>query len=1025
LTEALARADDPRFVYETALAVLRRALQVDRASVLTFDEAGVARFRAWAGLSDEYRRAVEGHSPWSRGETSPKPLLIRDVREDASLAGYSEVFASEDIRALAFIPLIGSEGCLGKFMLYYRDVHEITPEELELATVISTQVAFATERVIAAEAHRKQSDLLAEQAALLSLAHDAILVLAMDGTIEYWNRGAERLYGWTAAEAMGRIAHQLLQTVFVEAWVDMRAQLEAQGIWQGELVHTTKAGDRRTVSSRWALRRDEHGDACGILEINRNVTGQREQEIALQKSEELLSLATRSTRMGTFDYYPEDGRLVWSAETKRHFGLPPEAEVNYDTFLRGLHPDDRNRVERVVQGVLDGTAPPDYETEYRTIGPEDGRQRWIAARGHAFFDGSARASRFLGITLDITERKRQEQRVSDTLNSIRESFIALDRNWTLTYVNDRVARLLGKPPEELIGRRIWDVAPDYQGTAFHENYRRVLEERIALKFDVWSPDGTACFEVHAYPTEEGLSAYVLEITERRATERALRHSEERYRCLVEALSAVVWRANARGAFDEPQPAWERYTGQAWQDQQERKWLDAFHPDDRERVSAAWSGAAAGRKSFRTEARLWNAEASAFHLVNLTAVPMTDGDGGVREWIGTVSDIHEQRAFEEKLQHAAKLESLGLLAGGIAHDFNNLLVGILGGASLLQEELEAQPELKAIADTVAQAGERARQLTQQMLAYSGRGHFEVRPLKIAGEVREIIALVTASVPKHVRLVLDLPEDLPAIEADAGQLQQLVMNLVINAAEAIPITGTVRVKAYRQTLPAAIPVATGELAAGDYAVLEVRDDGTGMDAATKSKIFDPFFTTKFTGRGLGLAAALGIVRGHRGGIEVESVPGRGTAFLVFLPCSDAEFATDRAAPAEPGAGSGTVLVIDDEPVVAATARAALEKRGYKVITAANGQEGILAFVKNFNENPLVLLDMTMPLMGGQETFLRLRTVQATVRVVGMSGYTELEAQKQFGAGLAGFIQKPFTAADLCRTVQSACSLGSHPG
>jgi PAS domain S-box-containing protein len=383
------------------------------------------------------------------------------------------------------------------------------------------------------------------------------------------------------------------------------------------------------------------------------------------------------------------------------------------------------------------------------------------------------------------------------------------------------------------------------------------------------------------------------------------------------------------------------------------------------------------------------------------------------------DVTERRRFEERARHAHKLESLGVLAGGIAHDFNNLLTAILGSASLIQEELPHDSPLRPYADNVILASERAGQLTRQMLAYSGRGRFIVEPIDLAVQVREITALLESSITSQVELVLDLNTENILIDADSGQIQQLVMNLVINGAEAIgSASGRVVLATRLQDLDSQVisdNLAGDPLDPGTYILLQVQDTGAGMDEATIARIFDPFFTTKFTGRGLGLAAVLGIVRGHRGAIKVYSNPGKGTTFNVFFPIATGQLLAKPAPKVSDFHGSATVLVVDDELVVQKLARSTLERYGYRVVVASNGKEALDLLSAPGVSVSVVLLDMTMPVMGGKETLSRLKAIRPSLKVIASSGYNEIEALRRFGAGVDGFLQKPYRALQLMEKVK----------
>jgi PAS domain S-box-containing protein len=379
------------------------------------------------------------------------------------------------------------------------------------------------------------------------------------------------------------------------------------------------------------------------------------------------------------------------------------------------------------------------------------------------------------------------------------------------------------------------------------------------------------------------------------------------------------------------------------------------------------------------------------------------------------EIQEREKLQAQLLQVQKLEGLGLLAGGIAHDFNNLLTAILGGASVALLTVPPENPARKDIETVVATAQRAANLTRQMLAYSGKGHVEIRPIELSAHVREIANLLETTIPKKVQLRLELQRDLPPIEADVAQVQQIIMNLVINGAEAIgDVQGTVLVATGVQEVDehyATTLFAAEGLASGTYVFLEVHDTGHGMDEATKNKIFDPFFTTKFTGRGLGLAAVMGIVRGHRGAIKVYSSPGRGTTFKVFFPTSRGRAVPARRTSALDYRGQGLVLVIDDDAGVRRTVCRMLSFLGFSAMQAADGREGLETFSRHVSEIVLVILDMTMPKMNGEETFREIRRIRADTPVILTSGYSEIEATRRFTSkGLAGFLEKPFTPSDL---------------
>lgn len=385
---------------------------------------------------------------------------------------------------------------------------------------------------------------------------------------------------------------------------------------------------------------------------------------------------------------------------------------------------------------------------------------------------------------------------------------------------------------------------------------------------------------------------------------------------------------------------------------------------------------------------------------------------------------ENQTFQAQMLHSQKLESLGILAGGIAHDFNNILVGILGNTGLAQMVLPPDSKANEFLEKIEQAAQRAADLANQMLAYSGRGQFVIETVNLAKLVDNMADFLRTSISKKANLRFRFSENLPPIRADATQIRQVVMNLVTNASDALgEESGTITVRVADKEADESdldtTHTGTG-LAPGHYLCLKVSDTGSGMGQNTRAKIFDPFFTTKLTGRGLGMAAVLGIVRGHKGSIKVESTPGYGSIFTVLLPTAD-QVAEERYR-AESGDAiqtmvprGGKILVVDDEEVVREVARLSLESAGYEVITAPNGRDALAVFLREGNEIAAVVLDLTMPYMSGEEAFSELHRLKPDLRVVLTSGYNEQDVTSRFeGDGPSGFLKKPFRSKDLIRKV-----------
>lgn len=384
---------------------------------------------------------------------------------------------------------------------------------------------------------------------------------------------------------------------------------------------------------------------------------------------------------------------------------------------------------------------------------------------------------------------------------------------------------------------------------------------------------------------------------------------------------------------------------------------------------------------------------------------------------------ERKHLEEQVRHSAKLESLGVLAGGIAHDFNNLLTAIMGNAGLAIMSLPNKSKIKNNLNNIENASIRAADLCRQLLAYSGKGKFIIDAVDLNELVNEMSKLMLVSISKKVELQYNFTENIKLFEADSTQIRQIVMNLITNASEALgEKTGKIIIATGFEDCSRAFLKESyfdDNLEEGQYVFLEVVDNGVGMDSETVSKIFDPFFTTKFTGRGLGLAAVVGIVRSHKGAIMIESELKKGTKFKIYFPISKIgiEKKEKKILTNLDWKGSGTILVVDDEESIRYLAQATLKKTGLEVITANDGKEAVKIYKNKSKEINLVLMDLTMPKLSGEEAFKKLQEIQPDVKVVLSSGYSEQEATKKFNnIGLQGFLQKPYKPVELIEKVRS---------
>ena len=542
--------------------------------------------------------------------------------------------------------------------------------------------------------------------------------------------------------------------------------------------------------------------------------------------------------------------------------------------------------------------------------------------------------------------------------------------------------------------------------------------------------GSGCLTVDPGGAVSGMLGVCLDVTDQHRREQEIGS----YRAILERAGVGVAQIHTpTGRFQRVNRRYQELVGYTEAELQQRTFMDISLPEELPEDLARMEQLVAGEiDGFGLEKRLVRKDGS--HLwVGLTVSPMWSPGSPQEHHVAVIQDIDarrraeaERQDLERRVLHAQKLESLGVLAGGIAHDFNNLLLAIQGNADLALLDLPGDARARLYVNEIRNAARRAAGLCHQMLAYSGRGNFVIEHLDVDVLVEEMVRILAVSVSKKAELRLELAGHLPLVRADATQLRQVMMNLVTNASEALEDRpGRITVRTGLADLrPEDVAVhPDSDLPAGRYVSLEVADSGCGMDAATRERMFDPFYSTKFAGRGLGMAAVLGIVSGHRGSLSVESEPGEGTSIRVLLPATSESSAPPRPEVVEPGwKGRGTVLVVDDEPLAREVARRMLERLGLQVLVAEDGYSA-LDLLAGEHAIDCLLLDLTMPGMDGMETLRAVRQIPCQVPVILTSGYTAEEVSRRYqGAGFAGFLPKPYEVADLRERLQVALAAAS---
>ncbi len=761
-------------------------------------------------------------------------------------------------------------------------------------------------------------------------------------------------------------------------------------------------------------------------------------------------------------------------------GYQPEAFLNRkDLWSSRIHPDDLGVLSETTKQLFQGED--NQTRIYRFRHGQTGEFVWLEDRVTVQRDKYGERVSLFGIARDITQRKRYEERerqralvleriakgrpLSELLDLIVRmieaessstycSVLLMDSSGTRLHIaaaprfpefyNSAIDGIVIGPDvgscgaSAATGRRVvvenisthpnWSL---FRDVAEQAGFRSCWSEPILST--IGSVLGTFAIyhDTHRSPTAHELdsiasAANLASIAiERVRSMETLRESEERFRVIFEQASVGVSQVDVRtGHFIRVNQRYCRILDRPETEIIGQHVLAVTHPEDREISRLHLEKMIKGEiREYSLEKRYLRPDGSERWVkLNVSALwketePPTINLAIAEDITDRKIADSDRRRLDAQLQHAQKLESLGIMAGGIAHDFNNLLTGILGYCDLARMEM---PPHSQASDHLTEAVSGARQaadLTKQLLAYSGKGKFVIEQIVLSALIEDMTRLLQISISKKSVLRFSFLPDLPMIDGDATQLRQIVMNLVINASEAIGdrsgliAVSTGVIHCDREYLNTTLD--DQGLPEGMYAFIEVADTGCGMNEETRRKIFDPFFTTKFTGRGLGLSAVIGIVRSHRGTIKCYSEPGKGTTFKVLFPVSEHQIreTITPTTQTDHWRGSGTILVVDDEESILALARHMLVAMGFQVLTAENGRIGVDVFRAAKEPIRLVILDMTMPHWDGEETFRELRRIQPDVRAILTSGYSEQAATGRFaGKGLAGFIQKPYRFEDL---------------
>ena len=882
---------------------LRQALGTEqqrvRSAAETFEALVEASPLAIALLDEEGRvagvwnPAAERLFSRRREEVEGKPLHITSPEQRA------QAFAMRE-------RLLAGERVSGVRVRRHRP--DGTPMDLLVATApVNDPVSGARRFLVIVDdvtADVAAAERLAAQATLIDNVQDPIIATDLQYHITLWNRAAERLYGWSAAEALGKRGPDLLRTVPVEEpGADLIRRLERDEEFQGEVIHHHRNGTPVRVEARTRPLRDADGTITGWVASIRDIRARRAAEEALRESEARIHRIADNAQDIIYRYRlgPEPGFEYVSPGVTAMVGFTPEEHyADPGLGLRLIHPDDRH----LLEGLRSDPEALSREPLVLRWVHRNGQVIWIEQRSAVVRDAQGRVLAIEGIARDITERKRAEERLallSRALDQSAELVVITDPDGRIEYVNPAFERVTGWGAAEVIGQ-----LPSILKSGEH-------------------------------PAE---------------------------------VYADLWT--------------------------------------RVKAGQTWTGQFRNRRKDGT-----------LYVADVVISAVRGADGGIINLVGVQRDITRERELDDQLRQAQKMEAVGQLTGGIAHDFNNLLTVILANVALLRGTIGgAVPAGEAYLLDIQTAARRGGEMVKKLLTFGRQERLDFGSLQLDRVVGDFLGTLRRLLPESVELRFHSPAGLPPVEADLGAVEQVLLNLVTNARDAMPKGGMLTIVLEQAAAAPGGPPPTPE----GWVHLAVRDEGKGMEPAVLARVFEPFFTTKPTGKGTGLGMAMvyGLVKQHHGMVEVESSAGSGTTVHVWLPATRPRPAVPAAGVAAPPRGRGeTILLAEDEAPIRRAATRILEGLGYTVLAARDGIEALEMFAAHEGDVALVISDVTMPRLNGPDLLEALRARGARVPVLFATGYVMRRSDTAEGA--LRFLEKPWTVEELALRVQEALELG----
>lgn len=876
---------------------------------------------------------------------------------------------------------------------------------------------------------------------LFENTQDFIYQTDLRGRLIFASPSSRRLLGYTLEELLGRSLSELYTLPEQEARL-MKLLMENGSVTDFEAELTRRDGSRVWVSTNARLIRDEKGNPLEVGGVSRDITAAKTVEEALRESEERLSQIINFLPDATFAIDREGRVIAWNRAIEEMMGVPAEKMIgkgNYEYALPGygtrrpilidlvLRPDEESRQSYSFFKADNNTLT--VEAEHAT---PRGKKVTLWAMAAPLYDMHGNVVGAIESVRDITERKKAEEALREREHTLRSILVAtpvglcLTVNHVIKWANSAWERMFGFTHEtEYVGRPtriMYGSEAQYltaRAAAYNNLYSRIVGETHT---DFMRRDGSQfsgylrCTYLDPSDPSKGMVSAISDLTEIAQAERALREGEERYRSLFEESRDGVYSVLRGGEITDANASFLEIFGYT-REEMIGKNVHILYSDPADRAKFQREIEKEGFvKDYEIKFR--KKDGTEVDCLLTSSVHFGE-DGSIAGYRGILRDLSAYKALLRQLFQAQKMEAIGTLAGGVAHDFNNILQVTLGYSELILGDEKLPARYRTHLKKIHESARRGADLVHRLLTFSKKTDIRPRPLNLNRRITEMRKMLERTIPKMIDIQLSLGENLAAINADPTQVDQILMNLAVNARDAMPDGGKLIVETANIFLDEGYAKTHLDASPGCHVLLIVTDTGSGMDRETLEHIFEPFYTTKGVGRGTGLGLAMvhGIVKQHGGHIRCYSEPGEGSTFKIYLPALISDEEQEEAGLGEmPRHGSETILLVDDEEFIRDLGSMMLTKAGYRVITASNGKEALEVYQARGYEIALVLLDLLMPEMGGRQCLENLLSLNASVKVVIASGYSvEATTRDALATGAKGFVNKPYDSRQMLEVLR----------